>query len=119
MTGRTFGSAACAIWLGMAVGFCPAVASSAPLAMIDPDRPAPTIFDQALRDQDPVDAADDSASLPAELRRQVVAYPTHEAAGTIVIDTPHTYLYYYVLRQARRSATGSGVRARLWPGRRV
>jgi lipoprotein-anchoring transpeptidase ErfK/SrfK len=108
MTGRTFGSAACAIWLGMAVGFCPAVASSAPLAMIDPDRPAPTIFDQALRDQDPVDAADDSASLPAELRRQVVAYPTHEAAGTIVIDTPHTYLYY-VLGGGRAIRYGIGV----------
>jgi len=32
--------------------------------------------------------------LPAELRRQIVAYPTQEAPGTIVIDTPHTFLYF-------------------------
>src|SRR5712671_3178242 len=27
-------------------------------------------------------------------RRQVVEYPTREAAGTVIVDTPHTYLYY-------------------------
>jgi lipoprotein-anchoring transpeptidase ErfK/SrfK len=32
--------------------------------------------------------------LPARLRRQIVQYPSKEAAGTIVIDTAHTYLYY-------------------------
>jgi hypothetical protein len=34
--------------------------------------------------------------LPAELRRQLVIYPTQEVPGSIVIDTPHTYLYYVV-----------------------
>ena len=31
--------------------------------------------------------------MPARLRRQVVSYATREAPGTIVIDTPNTYLY--------------------------
>jgi len=76
--------------------------------MIDQGRPDPTIFDQVLHDQDAGDAQDDSASLPAELRRQVVAYPTREAPGTIVIDTPHTYLYY-VLGGGRAIRYGIGV----------
>lgn len=31
--------------------------------------------------------------LPPQLRRVVVDYPTIEPPGTIIIDTPHTYLY--------------------------
>ena len=34
------------------------------------------------------------AEMPARLKRQVVSYPTREAPGTIIIDTPNTYLYY-------------------------
>jgi lipoprotein-anchoring transpeptidase ErfK/SrfK len=34
------------------------------------------------------------SGLPGRLRRQVVEYATREPAGTIVIDTPNTYLYY-------------------------
>jgi len=33
------------------------------------------------------------AELPARLKRQVVSYATREAPGTIIIDTPNTYLY--------------------------
>src|SRR5262245_43934634 len=36
----------------------------------------------------------DSFELPARFRRQTVAYATREAPGTIIIDTPNTYLYY-------------------------
>jgi lipoprotein-anchoring transpeptidase ErfK/SrfK len=46
--------------------------------------------------------------LPAHLRRQVVTYPTREAPGTIVIDTPNTYLYY-VLGNGRAIRYGIGV----------
>ena len=41
-----------------------------------------------------VDAADPSAPLPERFQRQTVAYNTHEAPGTIIVDTPNTYLYY-------------------------
>jgi lipoprotein-anchoring transpeptidase ErfK/SrfK len=104
------------MWLGLAVGCCPMVASSAPLAMVDPSRSPSTIFDQALRDQSSGDAQEESA-LPAELRRQLVAYPTREGPGTIIIDTPHTYLYY-VLGGGRaiRYAIGVGREGFTWSG---
>ena len=44
----------------------------------------------------------------SDLRRQIVAYDTREAPGTIVIDTPHTYLYY-VLGGGRAIRYGIGV----------
>ena len=36
------------------------------------------------------------AELPPQFRRQLVAYATTEPAGTIIIDTPHTFLYLVV-----------------------
>src|SRR5712671_2064394 len=41
----------------------------------------------------PQDEEDRTVEIPARLRRQVVSYPTREAPGTIIIDTPNTYLY--------------------------
>src|SRR6266702_4162586 len=35
----------------------------------------------------------DAKGLPPELQRQLVNYQTTEPAGTIIIDTPNTYLY--------------------------
>ena len=34
------------------------------------------------------------AQLAPNLRRQEVAFPTKEPAGTLIVDTPNTYLYY-------------------------
>jgi lipoprotein-anchoring transpeptidase ErfK/SrfK len=59
----------------------------------------------------PVAAApqeEDRFELPARLRRQVVHYPTREAPGTIVIDTPNTYLYL-VLGDGRAMRYGIGI----------
>ncbi len=52
--------------------------------------------------------AEATAELPAHLRRQVVNYPTREAPGTIIVDTPNTYLYY-VLGGSRAIRYGIGV----------
>jgi len=73
------------------------------------------------------DSTDDTLSA-AHLRRQIVTYQTTEAPGTIVIDTPKTYLYYvlgggYAIRYGigvgRAGFTWSGVKtvARMseWP----
>ena len=60
--------------------------------------------DQLTDDQ----SAPDDVALPARLQRQVVAMDTQEAPGTIIIDTPHTYLYY-VLGQGRAIRYGVGV----------
>jgi lipoprotein-anchoring transpeptidase ErfK/SrfK len=51
---------------------------------------------------------EEDALLPEHLKRSVVAYPTKEAPGTIVIDTGNTYLYY-VLGQGRAIRYGVGV----------
>ena len=60
---------------------------------------------------------DRSVELPARLRRQVVAYPTREAPGTIIIDTPHTYLYLVLGGgQAMRYGIGIGRDGFTWSG---
>jgi lipoprotein-anchoring transpeptidase ErfK/SrfK len=51
---------------------------------------------------------DGSSAVPERLRRAVVAYDSREAAGTIVIDTGNTTLYY-VLGQGRAIRYGVGV----------
>src|SRR5258708_4825741 len=58
------------------------------------------------------------AQLPPNLRRQEVPFVTKEPAGTIVVDTPNTYLYYvlgggrairYGVRVGRDGFTWTGV----------
>src|SRR5262245_57775434 len=61
--------------------------------------PAPTVQDDAIESR---------AELPARFRRQIVNYPTNEPAGTIIIDTPNTYLYL-VLGNGRAMRYGIGV----------
>jgi lipoprotein-anchoring transpeptidase ErfK/SrfK len=46
--------------------------------------------------------------LPPRFRRQMVDYPTRESAGTIIIDTPNTYLYL-VLGGSKAMRYGIGV----------
>jgi lipoprotein-anchoring transpeptidase ErfK/SrfK len=68
------------------------------------------------------------AQLPPNLRRQEVAFATKEPAGTIVVDTPNTHLYYvlgggrairYGVRVGRDGFTWNGVqkisRKAEWP----
>jgi lipoprotein-anchoring transpeptidase ErfK/SrfK len=54
------------------------------------------------------EGAGSSSVVPERLRRAVVAFDTHEAPGTVVIDTGHTTLYY-VLGQGRAVRYGVGV----------
>jgi lipoprotein-anchoring transpeptidase ErfK/SrfK len=67
----------------------------------------------------PAPSADEgtSAALPARLKRQIVSYATREAPGTIVIDTPNTYLYYVLGGgQAVRYGIGVGRDGFTWSG---
>jgi len=72
--------------------------------------------------------ADTAVQLAPNLRRQEVAFPTKEPAGTLVVDTPNTYLYYvlgngrairYGVRVGRDGFTWTGVqkitRKAEWP----
>ena len=55
--------------------------------------------------------------LPARLRRQVVDYRSAEAPGTIIIDTPHTYLYFILGGdKAIRYGIGVGREGFTWSG---
>jgi lipoprotein-anchoring transpeptidase ErfK/SrfK len=59
----------------------------------------------------PEDQPEDAAQvkeLPPHLKRQEVEYWTKEPAGTVIIDTPNTYLYY-VLGDGRAIRYGVGV----------
>ncbi|HZP79336.1 MAG TPA: L,D-transpeptidase [Pseudolabrys sp.] len=70
----------------------------------------------------------DDEGLRANLRRQIVSYASNEAPGTIIVDTPHTYLYFvlgggkairYGIGVGRQGFTWSGIRTvgdkKEWP----
>jgi lipoprotein-anchoring transpeptidase ErfK/SrfK len=60
----------------------------------------------------------ESKELPENFRRQLVDYQTIEPAGTIVIDTPHTYLYLVLGNgKALRYGIGVGREGFTWAGR--
>jgi len=60
---------------------------------------------------------DRSVERPARLKRQIVSYPTREAPGTVIIDTPNTYLYYVLGGgQAVRYGIGVGREGFTWSG---
>ncbi|MEH2488042.1 L,D-transpeptidase [Bradyrhizobium sp. AZCC 2230] len=71
---------------------------------------APTYQTAPSEDQDAVET-------PARFRRQTVSYSTREAPGTIIIDTPNTYLYYVLGNgQAIRYGIGVGRDGFTWSG---
>ncbi|MEI9804185.1 MAG: L,D-transpeptidase [Pseudolabrys sp.] len=62
------------------------------------------------------DATED-AQLDPRFQRQVVNYSSNEAPGTIVIDTPNTYLYYVLGGgKAMRYGIGVGREGFTWAG---
>lgn len=66
-------------------------------------------FAALFSSQRPMDATDDvPANYPSDLRRQVIAYRTKAAAGTVIIDTAQTYLYF-VLGDGKAIRYGIGV----------
>jgi len=98
-------------------------AQAAPAATDSAGRPMTVA---ALPPEEQPDAA--PAELPANLRRQEVDFVTKEPPGTIVVDTPHTYLYLvlgngkamrYGVRVGRDGFTWTGVqkisRKKEWP----
>ncbi len=62
------------------------------------------VFEQVMPDEDAAQATQPRA----ELRRQIVNYVSSEPAGTVIVDTPNTYLYY-VLGGGRAIRYGIGV----------
>ncbi len=55
--------------------------------------------------------------LPPNLKKQMVDYPTDQPAGTIIVDTPHTYLYLVLgSGKAIRYGIGVGREGFTWAG---
>ena len=84
-------------------------------------QPQPQVPQQATAYADPntayADPNEDDGELRADLRRQVVSYPSNEAPGTIIVDTPHTYLYYVLGNgKAMRYGIGVGREGSTWSG---
>ncbi len=78
-------------------------AAANPLSLMAPDRQTP---DQRV--VQPMVEPQARTERDARFLRQEVAYPTSEAPGTVIIDTPNTYLYL-VLGNGRALRYGIGV----------
>jgi len=90
-------------------------ATAAPLPLfpfiLTPPAAPPPVQAAPSEDEDTV------AELPARLKRQVVNYASREAPGTVIIDTPNTYLYYVLGGgQALRYGIGVGRDGFTWSG---
>jgi lipoprotein-anchoring transpeptidase ErfK/SrfK len=71
--------------------------------------PVPPNFDADIGNED--------AELAPRLQRQIVVYASREAPGTVIVDTPHTYLYYVLGNgQAIRYGIGVGRDGFTWSG---
>ncbi len=59
----------------------------------------------------------EDAQLDPRLLRQIVSYASNETPGTVIVDTPHTYLYYVLGNgQAIRYGIGVGREGFTWSG---
>src|SRR5215218_4654368 len=84
-----------------------------------PAAPQSSIFGEVLREGESLreQGPGEAAELPARFRRQTVSYATTEAPGTIVVDTPNTYLYYVLGGgKAVRYGIGVGREGFTWSG---
>jgi lipoprotein-anchoring transpeptidase ErfK/SrfK len=103
-----------ALAIGATVFSVPAAAAPLPLFpffMTPPTEAAPPPVRALPSDEGSV------VEMPARLRRQVVNYSTREAPGTIIIDTPNTYLYLVLGNgQAMRYGIGVGRDGFTWSG---
>jgi lipoprotein-anchoring transpeptidase ErfK/SrfK len=91
----------------------PEIGSNRPPVDLSPNRSAVA----ALPPEDQPETGE-TKELPPNLRRQLVDYQTTEPAGTIVIDTQHTYLFLVLgNRKALRYGIGVGREGFTWSGR--
>ena len=135
MSGVNLPQPACTALAGVALvaflvlSFAPSASSQTLFGgRFEHDRPLfgqPAAFGQPTLQTGQPNAGDE---LAPSLQRQIVPYPRKEPAGTVIVDTPHTYLYLtlgggktlrYGIGVGRRGFTWSGVerisRKSEWP----
>jgi len=95
-----------------------APAFAEPFALASPNPYSASIFAPVMRDDGRNGATmRDDRTLPPRLQRQVVNYPTSEGPGTVIIDTPNTYLYLVLGNgKALRYGIGVGREGFTWAG---
>jgi len=121
---RFAGRAAVALAAGGVFWTTAAIAQ--PMGYADHHAGSFNFFNQILGDRAPAGSrssvmveenAIDATDVPANLRRRVVSYQGNEAPGTIVIDTPNTYLYFVLGGgKAMRYGIGVGREGFTWSG---
>jgi len=102
--------------LAMGAAAYSAPATAAPLPLFPFFLPQPQI-EAAPPQVEALPQEEERFELPARLRRQVVSYYGREAPGTVIIDTPNTYLYLVLGNgQAMRYGIGIGRDGFTWSG---
>ena len=107
-------------WIAVAtfiagVIFANTPARAEPLALVHPDR----LHLQGFPNP-PASETQSSAELDADLRRQVINFPTHEGPGTIIVETTSTHLYLVLGGgKAIRYGIGVGREGFTWTGVRT
>jgi lipoprotein-anchoring transpeptidase ErfK/SrfK len=102
--------------LGIGVIAFSGTAAGSPLLLF------PFILTPPVQSAPPVQAAPSEEEgtgieIPARLKRRIVSYASREAPGTIIIDTPNTYLYFVLGGgQAIRYGIGVGRDGFTWSG---
>jgi lipoprotein-anchoring transpeptidase ErfK/SrfK len=109
-------STAMALVIGTAVCWS-TTAQSQILAITSESNAVASIFREVMPDRGANSDANIDAQTTARLRRQTVQYVTTEAPGTIVVDTPNTYLYFVLGGgKAIRYGIGIGREGFTWSG---
>jgi lipoprotein-anchoring transpeptidase ErfK/SrfK len=92
-------------------------ANAQSMSYMPPDRYGPGFPQYAPQAIQPGEVTPDVDDLAPALRRQVVAYSGNEPAGTIIIDTAHTFLYLTMGDgKALRYGIGVGRQGFTWSG---
>ena len=116
---RHFALASFTALIATAALFCGAaqaqqVAFVAPPAQDQIAPPAAASTGDALNDRT---IGNENAQLPSRLQRQFVDFASNEAPGTIIVDTPHTFLYFVLGNgKAVRYGIGVGREGFTWSG---
>jgi lipoprotein-anchoring transpeptidase ErfK/SrfK len=103
------------------IGAGPAAPDSADITgtVQSPSPPPPRASSAVIAALPPEDQPEQGPpkQLPPQFQRQLVDYVTSEPAGTIIVDTPHTYLYLIMGHgKAMRYGIGVGREGFTWTG---
>ena len=108
-------TAAAAVMAGTILASAPS--SADPLGLASSFQNPDQLIEQSLPDAGTAVNPQSSTQFSSALRRHIVDYPTREAPGTIVIDTPNTYLYLVLgSGKALRYGIGVGRQGFTWSG---